>query len=55
MVAFDTSLAGGGKKAVTIQRHCASVSKAHQLASFPTPKFKILLEGISREKEVKQK
>jgi integrase len=35
------------------------VSKAHQLAGFPTPtddrQFKTLLEGISREKGVKQK
>lgn len=59
MAAFVTSLAKAGKKVATIQRHCASVSKAHQLAGLPTPtddwQFKTLLEGISREKDVKQK
>ncbi|MGI4737164.1 MAG: site-specific integrase [Janthinobacterium lividum] len=59
MAAFVTSLAEDGKKVATIQRHCASVSKAHQLAGLPTPtddrQFKTLLEGISREKGVKQK
>ncbi|MGI4735649.1 MAG: hypothetical protein ACRYG7_10770 [Janthinobacterium lividum] len=59
MAAFVTSLAEAGKKVATIQRHCASVSKAHQLAGFPTPtddrQFKTSLEGISREKGVKQK
>jgi integrase len=59
MAAFITSLAEAGKKVATIQRHCASVSKAHQMAGFPTPtddrQFKTLLEGISREKGVKQK
>lgn len=59
MAAFVTSLAEAGKKVATIQRHCASVSKAHQLAGLPTPtddrQFKTLLEGISREKGVKQK
>jgi hypothetical protein len=59
MAAFVTSLAEAGKKVATIQRHYASVSKAHQLAGLPTPtddrQFKTLLEGISREKGVKQK
>ena len=59
MAAFVTALAEAGKKVATIRRHCASVSKAHQLASWPTPtddrQFKTLLEGISREKGVKQK
>jgi integrase len=59
MAAFVTSLAEAGKKVATIQRHGASVSKAHQLAGLPTPtddrQFKMLLEGISREKGVKQK
>jgi site-specific recombinase XerD len=59
MAAFVTSLAEAGKKVATIQRHCASVSKAHQLAGLPTPtddrQFKTLLEGISREKGVRQK
>jgi integrase len=59
LAAFVTSLAEAGKKVATIQRHCASVSKAHQLAGFLTPtddrQFKTLLEGISREKGVKQK
>jgi integrase len=59
IAAFVTSLAEAGKKVATIQRHCASVSKAHQLAGLPTPtddrQFKTLMEGISREKGVKQK
>jgi integrase len=59
IAAFVTSLAEAGKKVATIQRHCASVSKAHQLAGLPTPtddrQFKTLLEGISREKGIKQK
>jgi len=59
LAAFVTSLAEAGKKVATIHRHCASVSKAHQLASLPTPtddrQFKSLMEGISREKGVKQK
>ncbi|RYY94813.1 MAG: hypothetical protein EOO11_17130, partial [Chitinophagaceae bacterium] len=37
MAAFVTALAEAGKKVATIQRHCASVSKAHQLAGLPTP------------------
>ncbi len=56
---FVTALAEAGKKVATIQRHCASLSKAHQLAGLPTPtddrQFKVLLEGISREKGVRQK
>jgi site-specific recombinase XerD len=59
LAAFVTALAEAGKKVATIQRHCASVSKAHQLAGLPTPTddrlFKNLLEGISREKGVRQK
>lgn len=59
MAAFVTSLAEAGKKVATIQRHCAAISKAHQLAGLPPPtddrQFKTLLEGISREKGVKQK
>ena len=59
LAAFVTSLAEAGKKVATIQRHCAAVSKAHQLAGFPSPtddrQFKTLLEGISREKGVRQK
>jgi hypothetical protein len=59
MAAFVTSLAESGKKVATIQRHCASVSKAHQLAGLPTPtddrQFKTLIEGISREKGVKRR
>jgi integrase len=58
LAAFVTSLAEAGKKVATIQRHCASISKAHQLAKLPTPtddrQFKDLLEGISREKGVRQ-
>lgn len=57
--AFVTALAEASKKVATIQRHCASLSKAHQLAGLPTPtddrQFKVLLEGISREKGVRQK
>jgi len=49
----------GQQGAANTQRHCASVSKAHQLAGWSTPtddrQFKTLLEGISREKGVKQK
>ena len=59
MAAFVTALAEAGKKVATIQRHCASISRAHQLAHLPTPtddrQFKDLLEGISREKGVRQK
>jgi site-specific recombinase XerD len=59
VAAFVTALAEAGKKVTTIQRHCASLSKAHQLAGFSTPtndrQFKTLLEGISREKGVRQK
>jgi len=59
LAAFVTSLADAGKKVATIQRHCAALSKAHQLARLPTPtddrQFKELLEGISREKGVRQK
>jgi len=59
LAAFVTSLADAGKKVATIQRHCAALSKAHQLAHLPTPtddrQFKELLEGISREKGVRQK
>ncbi|MDQ2792539.1 MAG: site-specific integrase [Bacteroidota bacterium] len=59
VAAFVTSLAEAGKKVATIQRHCASLSKAHQLAGLPTPtderQLKTLLEGISREKGVRQK
>jgi integrase len=40
MAAFVTSLAEAGKKVATIQRHCASVSKAHQLhGRFSGPLF----------------
>ncbi|HET9503046.1 MAG TPA: site-specific integrase [Hymenobacter sp.] len=56
--AFITSLADAGKKVATIQRHIASLSKAHQLAGLPTPtddrQFKTLFEGISREKGIRQ-
>ncbi|UOG77591.1 tyrosine-type recombinase/integrase (plasmid) [Hymenobacter tibetensis] len=59
LAAFVTALADAGKKVATIQRHCASISKAHQLARLPTPtddrQFKELMEGISREKGVRQK
>ena len=59
MAAFVTALADSGKKVATIQRHCAAISKAHQLARLPIPtddrQFKELLEGISREKGVRQK
>jgi integrase len=59
VAAFVTSLAEAGKKVATIQRHCASLSKAHQLAGLPTPtddrQLKTLLDGISREKGVRQK
>lgn len=59
MVTFVTSLAEDGKKIATIQHHCASVSKAHQLAGFPTPtdnrQFKTLRGGIRREKGIKKK
>jgi integrase len=59
VAAFVTALAEAGKKVATIQRHCASLSKAHQLAGLPTPtddrQLKTLLEGISREKGVRQK
>jgi site-specific recombinase XerD len=58
LAAFVTSLAEAGKKVATIQRHCASISKAHQLAKLPPPtddrQFKDLMEGISREKGVRQ-
>ncbi|MDF7814732.1 tyrosine-type recombinase/integrase [Hymenobacter sp. YC55] len=59
VAAFVTSLADSNKKVATIQRHCASISKAHQLARLPTPtddrQFKELMEGISREKRLRQK
>ncbi|SFQ83572.1 site-specific integrase, partial [Hymenobacter arizonensis] len=59
VAAFVTALAEAGKKVATIQRHCAALSKAHQLAGLPTPtddrQLKTLLEGISREKGVRQK
>lgn len=59
IAAFVTSLADSNKKVSTIQRHCASISKAHVLARLPTPtddrQFKELMEGISREKGVRQK
>jgi integrase len=59
IAAFVTALAEAGKKVTTIQRHCALLSKAHQLAGFSTPtndrQLKTLLEGISREKGVRQK
>jgi site-specific recombinase XerD len=59
VAAFVTALAEAGKKVATIQRHCASLSKAHQLAGLSTPtddrQLKTLLEGISREKGVRQK
>jgi integrase len=58
LAAFVTSLAEAGKKVATIQRHCAAISKAHQLAKLPPPtddrQFKDLMEGISREKGVRQ-
>jgi site-specific recombinase XerD len=57
--AFVTALAEAGKKVATIQRHCASLRKAHRLAGLPTPtddrQFRDLLEGIGREKGVRQK
>ena len=59
VASFVTALAEAGKKVATIQRHCASVSKAHQLAGMPTPtddrQLRTLLEGIGREKGVRQK
>lgn len=59
IAAFVTSPAEADKKVATIQRHCASISKAHQLVGFLTPtvdrQLKTLLEGISCEKGIKQK
>ncbi|WP_324680737.1 tyrosine-type recombinase/integrase [Hymenobacter sp. GOD-10R] len=59
LAGFVTHLAQTGKKVATIQRHCAAVSKAHALRGLDSPtddkKFKILLEGISRVKGVRQK
>jgi site-specific recombinase XerD len=59
LAGFVTHLAETGKKVATIQRHCAAVSKAHALRGVDSPtddkKFKVLLEGISRVKGVRQK
>lgn len=56
---FVTHLAETGKKVATIQRHCAAISKAHALRGLDSPtddkKFKVLMEGISRVKGVRQK
>jgi len=59
LAGFVTNLAESGKKVATIQRHCAAISKAHALRGLDSPtddkKFKVLLEGISRVKGVRQK
>ncbi|WP_343217078.1 site-specific integrase [Hymenobacter profundi] len=59
LAGFVTHLAESGKKVATIQRHCAAISKAHALKGLDSPtddkKFKVLLEGISRLKGVRQK
>lgn len=59
LAGFVTHLAEGGKKVSTIQRHCAAISKAHALRGIDSPtddkKFKVLLEGISRVKYIRQK
>lgn len=59
LAGFVTHLAETGKKVATIQRHCAAISKAHALRGVDSPtddkKFKVLLEGISRVKGVRQK
>jgi len=59
LAGFVTHLAEAGKKVATIQRHCAAVSKAHALADRPSPtddkRFKVLLDGISRLKGIRQK
>ena len=56
---FVTELAEAGKKVATVQRHCAAIAKAHELAGFDSPtaekKFKVLLEGIARLKGARQK
>lgn len=56
---FVTHLAETNKKVSTIQRHCAAVAKAHALRGIDSPtddkKFKVLLEGISRVKSIRQK
>ncbi|GAC1598014.1 MAG: site-specific integrase [Hymenobacter sp.] len=59
LAGFVTHLAEAGKKVSTIQRHCAAISKAHALRDLASPtddkKFKVLLDGISRLKGVRQK
>jgi site-specific recombinase XerD len=59
LAGFITHLAEAGKKVSTIQRHCAAISKAHTLRGIDSPtddkKFKVLLEGISRIKHIRQK
>lgn len=59
LAGFVTHLAETGKKVATIQRHCAAISKAHALRSLDSPtddkKFKVLMEGISRVKGIRQK
>jgi site-specific recombinase XerD len=58
LAGFVTHLAEAGKKVATIQRHCAAVAKAHALRGLDSPtddkQFKVLLEGISRIKGVRQ-
>jgi site-specific recombinase XerD len=59
LAGFVTHLAELGKKVSTIQRHCAAIAKAHALRGIDSPtddkKFKVLLEGISRVKHIRQK
>jgi integrase len=59
LAGFVTHLAEAGKKVSTIQRSCAAISKAHALRDLASPtddkKFKVLLDGISRLKGVRQK
>jgi site-specific recombinase XerD len=59
LAGFLTELAEAGKKVATIQRHAASIAKAHELAGLDSPtadkNVKVLLKGIAREKKTRVK
>jgi site-specific recombinase XerD len=56
---FVASLADAGKKLATIDRHCASISKAHTLHGHRSPTdeaaIKVVMNGIRRVHGVRQK
>ena len=56
---FVSAMADAGKKYATIERHCASISKAHTLHGYRSPTedvaVKVVINGIKRVHGVRQK